>query len=69
MLGAGPHLPKWRGFVKRSADKNAVGLWHETYVIGCSDVVPAHGGVSADLPGCAVTRSAGRLRRRGGNRR
>lgn len=36
---AGPHLPKWRGFVKRFADKNAVGLWHETYVIGAHETI------------------------------
>ncbi len=29
-----PHLPAWRWFNKRFADRNAVGIWHETYVIG-----------------------------------
>ncbi|MGC5248090.1 DUF4188 domain-containing protein [Gordonia sp. DT219] len=32
--GAAPHLPAWRRFTKRFADTNAVGIWHETYVIG-----------------------------------
>ncbi|MFW0783878.1 DUF4188 domain-containing protein [Gordonia sp. CPCC 206044] len=29
-----PHLPAWRGFAKRFAGTNSVGIWHETYVIG-----------------------------------
>ncbi|QTI68307.1 DUF4188 domain-containing protein [Gordonia polyisoprenivorans] len=29
-----PHLLAWRWFNKRFADRNAVGIWHETYVIG-----------------------------------
>ena len=35
----GPHLRKWRGFVKRYADANKVGLWHETYVIGRHETI------------------------------
>ncbi|MEP9416819.1 DUF4188 domain-containing protein [Gordonia sp. VNQ95] len=29
-----PHRPAWQWFTKRYADTNAVGIWHETYVIG-----------------------------------
>ncbi|MFW0795435.1 DUF4188 domain-containing protein [Gordonia sp. CPCC 205515] len=42
--GGAPHLPVWRWFNNRYADKNAVGIWHETYVIG------EHETISSGMP-------------------
>lgn len=36
-----PHLPAWRRYSKRLADRNRVGIWHETYVIGEHETIYA----------------------------
>lgn len=48
-----PHLPMWRWFRKRYDDTAAVGIWHETYVIG------EHESVSAGMPPYGLSEAVG----------
>lgn len=48
-----PHLPAWRWFTKIYADRDKVGIWHETYVIG------DHEAISSGMPPYGLTAAVG----------
>lgn len=48
-----PHLPAWRWFTKIYADRDKVGIWHETYVIG------DHETISSGMPPYGLTAAVG----------
>lgn len=50
---AGPHLPVWRWFNRELRDKDSVGIWHETYVIG------RHESISSGMPRTGLAEAVG----------